>query len=66
MRLRRSGLSAKPESAAVEHEPFEEGREFVVRVQRQHVRNVLVGTDDDHRALLAVDAAQVEDVRGRS
>ena len=62
MRLRRSGLFAKPESVAVEHEPFEEGREFGVRVEREHVRNVLVRTDDDHCAPLAVDTAQVEDV----
>jgi hypothetical protein len=62
LRLRRSGLFAKPESVAVEHEPFEEGREFGVRVEREHVRNVLVRTDDDHCAPLAVDTAQVEDV----
>ena len=49
-------------SATVEQESSEEGGEFVVRVQRQHVRNVLVRTNDDHRPLLAVDAAQVEDV----
>jgi hypothetical protein len=62
VRLRRSGLFAKRESVAVEHEPFEEGREFGVRVEREHVRNVLVRTDDDHCAPLAVDTAQVEDV----
>ena len=61
MRVRRSGPLAA-ESAAIEQESSEEGREFVVRVQRQYVRNVLVRTDDDHRAPLAVDAAQVEDV----
>ena len=38
--------------------------ELVERVQRQHVGDVLVGTHDDQRTLLAVDAAQVEDVVG--
>ena len=46
----------------IEQESAEEGGEFVVRVQRQHVRDVLVRTDDDHRTLRAVDAAQIEDV----
>ena len=51
-----------PKLLTIEQESSEVRREFVVRVQREYVRNVLVGTDDDDRALIAVDATQVEDV----
>ena len=34
-----------------------------MRLQGKDVRDALVGTDDDPRAILSVDAAQVEDVR---
>ena len=33
-----------------------------MRLQRQHVGHVLVGAHDDHHAVLAVDAAQREDI----
>src|SRR5260370_40407470 len=46
----------------IEQESAEVRREFVVRVKREYVRNVLVGADNDNRALLTVDAAQLEDV----
>lgn len=45
-----------------DQELAEEGRDVVVRIRRQHVRHVLVGADNDHCPLGAVDAAQVEDV----
>src|SRR3954454_6315211 len=45
-----------------EHETTEVGGDFVVRVEREHVRNILVWTNDDHRPTLAIDAAEVEDV----
>src|SRR5215212_4034493 len=50
------------ERSAIEHESPEEGGEFVVRVEREHVCNMLVRTNDDNRTVLPVDAAQVEDV----
>ena len=53
---------AIPKLLTIEQESSEERREFVVRVQREYVRNVLVGADNDNRALLTVDAAQLEDV----
>ena len=40
----------------------EEGRQFGVGVEWEHVGDVLVGPDHDERAVVAVDAAQVEDV----
>ena len=61
LRLRRSSSCRAWEFVAVEHEPFEEGREFGVRVEREHVRNVLVRPDDELHPL-AVDTAQVKDV----
>src|SRR5258705_13791137 len=51
-----------PKLLTIEQESSEVRREFVVRVQREYVRNVLVGADNDNRALLTVDAAQLEDV----
>src|SRR6266478_2278866 len=51
-----------PKLLTIEQESSEVCREFVVRVQREYVRNVLVGADNDNRALLTVDAAQLEDV----
>src|SRR5207244_2900956 len=51
-----------PKLLTIEQESSEERCEFVVRVQREYVRNVLVGADNDNRALLTVDAAQLEDV----
>src|SRR5258708_36614966 len=50
-----------PKLLTIEQESSEVRREFVVRVQREYVRNVLVGADNDNRALLTVDAAQLED-----
>ncbi|MEP7085395.1 MAG: aconitase family protein, partial [Betaproteobacteria bacterium] len=44
-------------SVPIEQEFSEERGEFVVRVQRKYVRNVLIGTNDDNRAVVAVDAA---------
>jgi hypothetical protein len=41
----------------IEQESSEEGGEFVVRVEREHVRNILVWTNDDRRPLSAIDAA---------
>src|SRR5260370_7285906 len=51
-----------PKLLTIEQESSEVRREFVVRVQREYVRNVLVGADNDNRALLTVDAAQLEDI----
>src|SRR5258708_12424433 len=51
-----------PKLLTIEQESSEVCREFVVRVQREYVRNVLVGADNDNRALLTVDAAQLEDI----
>jgi hypothetical protein len=48
--------------ATIEQNAPEEGGEFVVRVEGQHVRDVLVRPDDHQRPFLAVDAAQIEDV----
>jgi hypothetical protein len=45
------------ELATIEQESSEEGGEFVVRVEREHVCNMLVRTNDDNRPLLAIDAA---------
>ena len=49
--------------ATIQHESSEKGGELVVRVEREYVRNVLIGSDDHHRTLRTVDAAQNEDVR---
>src|SRR5258708_33043328 len=51
-----------PKLLTIEQESSEVRREFVVRVQREYVRNVLLGADNDNRALLTVDAARLEDV----
>src|SRR5262245_32974455 len=58
-----SSNRAMPTLATIEQEASEERAEFVVRVQREHVRNVLVGADDDHCAPRTVHAARDEDVR---
>ena len=55
-------FSRQASLVTVEQKPLEEGGELVVRIERQHVRDVLVRTNDDHRPRLAVDAAQIEDV----
>ena len=47
---------------AIEQEPSEESGELVVRIEREHVCDVLIGTNDDHRTVRAIDAAQIEDV----
>ena len=54
---------AEPSSVTIEQESSEEGSELVVRVEREHVCNMLVRTNDDNRPLLPVDTAQLEDVR---
>src|SRR5258708_17032911 len=51
-----------PKLLTIEQESSEVRREFAGRVKREYVRNVLVGADKDNRALLTVDAAQLEDV----
>ena len=50
-------------SAARQHESRKEGREVLMRVEWQQVGDVLVGPHDHQCALVAVHAAQVEDVR---
>ena len=66
-----SGASAPPPSPAsrekeltnnfVEHAGKIRGK-LLITIERQHVRDVLVRSHDDQRALLAIDAAHVEDV----
>src|SRR5260370_32066988 len=51
-----------PKLLTIEQESSGERCEFGVRVQREYVRNVLVGADNDNRPLPTVDAAQLEDV----
>src|SRR4051794_24218424 len=48
---------AEPSSVTIEQESSEEGSELVVRVEREHVCNMLVRTNDDNRPLLPVDTA---------
>jgi hypothetical protein len=47
---------------SLDHESCEELGERVEVVQREHVRDVLVRSDNDDAALLAINAAHLEDV----
>jgi hypothetical protein len=46
----------------INQELSEEVREFVVRIERKNIGDVLVGTHDHQRSLRAVHSAQDEDV----
>src|SRR4029079_3671183 len=50
-------------SILVELKRCEKSAELVVRVEREHVCDIMIGTYDDDRATLAIDAAHVENVR---
>ena len=47
----------------IDHESVEEVREFVVRIERKNIGDVLVRTHNHQGTLCAVDPAQDEDVR---
>jgi hypothetical protein len=49
-------------SQRLSHECSEESAKLVMSVQWQNVGNMLIGSHDDECSLLAVDAAQVEDI----
>lgn len=45
-----------------QHEAVKIGREFRVRVEREHMADILVGSHNDDAALGTVDAAHIENV----
>jgi len=57
-----SGLLSTLNSAHSHHETIEEPRKLLKTIQREHMRDILIGPDDHHAAVFAIDATQGEDV----
>src|SRR5947209_7058792 len=49
-------------ASAVQHETIEESGELVASVEREDMRDILIGTDHNHAAPHPIDAPQVENV----
>ena len=49
--------------SATQHKPGKKGLQRFPVSQAQHSRHELVGTDDDQRALLTVNPAEIEKIR---
>ena len=49
-------------SVSLQQEPGKETAQFIIRIQRQDMRDVLIRTDHNHATLLPVNAAHGEDI----